>query len=114
MGQPAARKSDDVAHKRASGPILEGSANIMIGNRPAARLGDKVQHDQGTEGIIEGESSVLINGKPAARLGDKVGCSGIIVGGCVTVNIGRDKDETCLIDAAGQGAMVVEPGQSGA
>ena len=82
----------------------------MIGNQPAARLGDKVQHDKGTESIDEGESTVLLNGKPAARLGDKVSCNGIIVGGCMSVHIGRDKDEACLAAAAKEGAMVVQPG----
>lgn len=109
MGQPAARQTDDVAHKKAAGPILEGSANVMIGKLSAARVGDKVQHNTGTEAIAEGESSVLINGKSAARMGDKISCHGIIVGGSMTVHIGRDKDELCLIDAAEQGAMVVEP-----
>ncbi|GAC1569404.1 MAG: hypothetical protein NVS3B3_23790 [Aquirhabdus sp.] len=110
MGQPAARQSDDVAHKKAAGPILEGSTNVLIGKMSAARLGDKVKHDNSTEAITEGESTVLINGKHAARLGDKVSCSGIVIGGCMTVHIGRDKDEACLLGAAEQGAMVVESG----
>ena len=110
MGQPAARKSDNVSHKRASGAVLEGSVTVLIGKMPAARLGDKVQHGSGIETIAEGEPSVRINGKPAGRLGDKVSCSGIIVGGCMTVHIGRDKDEACLLSAAEDGAMVVEPG----
>ncbi len=112
MGQPAARQTDDVAHKKAAGPIVEGSTDVLIGKLPAARKGDKVQHNQSVETIVEGESSVLFNGKPAARLGDKVSCSGIVVGCCATVHIGRDKDEACLIAAAEQGAMVVVPGQS--
>lgn len=110
MGQPAARQTDDIAHKKATGPILNGSPNVMIGNLAAARLGDKVQHNTATEAITEGEPSVLINSKPAARMGDKVSCHGIIVGGSMTVHIGRDKDELCLLDAAEQGAMIVEPG----
>lgn len=110
MGQPAARQSDDVAHKKAAGPILQGSNDVMIGKLAAARQGDKVQHDRNTEAIAEGESTVLINGKPAARMGDKVSCNGIVIGGCMTVHVGRDKDETCLLGAAEQGAMVVEPG----
>ena len=109
MGQPAARQSDEVAHKKGAGPVLEGSSNVLIGAMGAARLGDKVMHNSASEAIIEGEATVLINNKPAARLGDKVGCSGLIVGGCMTVHIGRDKDEACLIEAAESGAMVVEP-----
>lgn len=110
MGQPAARKTDDVGHKKASGPILEGSQNVLIGSLPAARKGDQVRHDQGSEAIAEGESSVLINGQPAARMGDKVSCNGIIVGGELSVRIGKDKDERCLLQAAEEGAMNVEPG----
>jgi uncharacterized Zn-binding protein involved in type VI secretion len=110
MGQPAARKTDGVAHILAeAGPIMEGSSNVIIGHLAAARLGDKVQHKSAMETITEGEPSVKINGKPAARMGDKVACNGIIVGGCGSVHIGRDKDEACLIAAADSGAMIVEP-----
>lgn len=110
MGQPAARETDDVAHKKAAGPIIKGMPTVLIGALPAARLGDPVQHNSGAETIVEGEPSVLIGGKPAARMADKVACGGIIVGGCTTVHIGRDKDEACLLEAAEMGAMVVEPG----
>lgn len=110
MGQPAARQTDAVSHVQAeAGPITQGSGDVKIGNLPAARLGDKVQHKTGSETIAEGEPSVKINGKPAARMGDKVACNGIIVGGCLSVMIGRDKDEACLLDAASDGAMLVQP-----
>ena len=109
MGQPAARKNDDVGHIKGDGPIVEGSENVLIGKLPAARKGDKVKHSKGIEAVIEGESSVLINQRPAARIADKVGCGGVIVGGCGSVLIGRDKDEICLQQAADQGAMLVTP-----
>jgi uncharacterized Zn-binding protein involved in type VI secretion len=111
MGQPAARKTDAVSHVNAeAGPIMEGSGNVQIGNLPAARLGDKVQHKSSSETIAEGEPSVRINGKASARMGDKVACNGLITGGCMSVHIGRDKDEACLLEAAEQGAMLVQPG----
>lgn len=110
MGQPAARETDGVSHKGGAGPVIKGLPTVLIGGLPAARLGDPVQHSSGTETIAEGEASVLIGGKPAARMADKVACSGIIVGGCATVHIGRDKDEACLLEAADMGAMLVEPG----
>lgn len=110
MGQPAARKTDSVSHVEAPpSVVLEGSSNVNIGNLPAARKGDKVQHKAATETIAQGEPSVRINGKPAARMADKVACNGLIVSGCMSVHIGNDKDEACLIEAAEQGAMVVQP-----
>ncbi|UOD31886.1 PAAR domain-containing protein [Massilia violaceinigra] len=110
MGKASARQTDDVAHNRGSGAILEGSANVLIGSLPAARIGDKVQHNGARDTIVEGEKTVLINGKPAACMSDRVSCHGIISGGCMTVLFGKDKHETCLIEAAEAGAMMVQPG----
>jgi uncharacterized Zn-binding protein involved in type VI secretion len=110
MGKPAARQTDDVAHPRGSGAILEGSTDVLIGNLPAARLGDKARHNGARDTIVEGEKTVLINGKPAACMSDKVSCNGIISGGSMTVLFGKDKDETCLLEAAEAGAMTVQPG----
>ncbi|NHZ66846.1 PAAR domain-containing protein [Massilia genomosp. 1] len=111
MGKPSARQTDDVAHPRGSGAILEGSANVLIGSLPASRIGDKVQHNGARDTIVEGEKTVLINGQPAACMSDRVSCHGIISGGCMTVLFGKDKDETCLIEAADAGAMTVQPGK---
>jgi uncharacterized Zn-binding protein involved in type VI secretion len=109
MGQPAARKTDAVAHIKAkAGPIVAGSSNIFFNALPAARKGDKVQHDKGIEAVSEGEPSVLLNGMQAARLGDKVACGGVIAVGSGSIFIGRAKDEACLLDAAEDGAMLVE------
>jgi uncharacterized Zn-binding protein involved in type VI secretion len=108
MGKPAARITDAVAHIKAiAGPIIQGSTNVRIGGLFAARKGDKVIHGKGFETIAKGEPTVRINGKPAARMGDKVDCKGIIVGGCLTVRIGKDEEEDCLIEAAESGDAVV-------
>jgi uncharacterized Zn-binding protein involved in type VI secretion len=108
MPKPAARITDAVGHIKASaGPILEGSSNVRIGRLFAAREGDKVQHGKGVEVIVKGEPTVRINGKPAARMGDKVSCKGLVVKGCMSVRIGKDDEEDCLVDAAEQGAMIV-------
>jgi uncharacterized Zn-binding protein involved in type VI secretion len=99
MGQPAARITDGVAHKHASGGIIEGSPDVLIGGLPAARLGDRVKHGRGEEVITEGAYTVLINGRPAARMGDGVSCGGVIIGGCGTVLIGS------YADLAGTGGL---------
>lgn len=109
MGQPAARRTDAVAHKKGGGPVIEGSENVLIGTLPASRLGDKVQHNTTIETITEGEPTVLINGRPAARIGDKVGCGGVIAFGASNVHIGVSKAEACLQRAAEAGALVVVP-----
>lgn len=109
MGKPAARITDNVAHIKAiAGPIIQGSSNVRIGGLFAARKGDKVIHGKGFETIAKGEPTVRINGKPAARMGDKVDCKGIIVGGCLTVRIGRDEAAPCLADAAASGTALIE------
>ena len=109
MGKPAARITDNVAHIKAiAGPIIQGSSNVRIGGLFAARKGDKVIHGKGFETIGKGEPTVRINGKPAARMGDKVDCKGIIVGGCLTVRIGKDDRAECLVKAATSGAPFVK------
>lgn len=109
MGQPAARKTDNVAHRKAAGLVLMGSANVLIGGLPASRQGDLVQHGKGTEPITEGEATVLINGRPAARLGDHVACTGVIATGCGTVLIGEIAEGVCLAEAAQSNTALVKP-----
>lgn len=93
MARPAARKGDIADHKKAPpGPILEGSANVLINGLPAARMGDPVQHKKSEEPIVQGSSSVFINGKPAARVTDKVACWGEIAEGSPNVFIGDGAD----------------------
>jgi len=102
MGLPAARKTDRVKHKWASGDILEGSPNVNIGRLPAARKGDKVQHNSGTEIITSGEPRVRVNGWPAARVTDTVSCRGYIATGFTRVRIG--------MTTIGQAAPGAKPG----
>ncbi|CAB5663582.1 Uncharacterized conserved protein [Delftia tsuruhatensis] len=102
MGPPAARQGDS----HPEGPILEGSADILIGSQPAARLSDKVGHRRGTETITEGEPTVLFNGRPAARMGDMVACGEVITSGCGTVFIGKSHGQ-CLVQAAESGQSLV-------
>jgi uncharacterized Zn-binding protein involved in type VI secretion len=58
-----------------AGPILTGSANVMINGKPAARVGDTGRHASccgpNTFTILEGDLKLLIDGQPAARKGDK-------------------------------------------
>lgn len=107
MGQPAARKTDAVAHKKAAGAILEGSPNVHIGMLPAARQTDPVTHNHSTEAIRQGEPTVLINGLPAARMGDEVSCTGVVASGCNTVLIGRIPKGECLVQAGESAAPFV-------
>ena len=71
------------------GPILPpGSVTVLIGDLPAATLGDMLVCAGGPDSIIKGSATVLINNKPAARMGDSTAHGGVIVLGCLTVNIG--------------------------
>jgi len=71
------------------GPILPpGAVTVLIGGLPAATLGDMLVCAGGPDSIIKGSATVLINSKPAARVGDSTAHGGIIILGCLTVNIG--------------------------
>jgi uncharacterized Zn-binding protein involved in type VI secretion len=71
------------------GPILPpGSATVLIGGLPAATVGDMLVCAGGPDSIVLGSMTVLINSKPAARMGDMTAHGGVIVLGCLTVNIG--------------------------
>jgi uncharacterized Zn-binding protein involved in type VI secretion len=71
------------------GPILPpGSVTVLIGDLPAATLGDMLVCAGGPDSIVQGSATVLINNKPAARMGDVTAHGGVIVLGCITVNIG--------------------------
>lgn len=107
MGQPAARKTDTVAHKKAAGAIIDGSPNVRIGMLAAARQTDLVKHNNHIEAVQQGEATVLINGLPAARIGDEVSCSGVIATGCNTVLIGGIPKGECLRQAGDSAAPFV-------
>jgi len=93
---PAARISDMHTCPMVSGvvphvggPILPpGVVNVLIGGLPAATTGDMLMCAGGPDSIVKGSSTVLINNKPAARMGDLTAHGGMIVLGCLTVNIG--------------------------
>lgn len=71
------------------GPILPpGCPTVLIGGLPAATLGDMLVCAGGPDTIIKGSATVLIGGKPAARMGDTTAHGGVIILGCLTVNIG--------------------------
>ncbi|MBV4360542.1 PAAR domain-containing protein [Pinibacter aurantiacus] len=71
------------------GPILPpGCPTVLIGGLPAATLGDMLVCTGPPDAIIMGSSTVMIGGRPAARVGDATAHGGVIILGCMTVNIG--------------------------
>lgn len=75
MTFPAARMTDDTAHKE--GRIVMGCPTVLIAGLPAARVGDMhvcgiPNHVGGP--IITGSATVLIGGQPAAYLGSLCKC----------------------------------------
>lgn len=71
------------------GPILPpGCPTVLIGGLPAATLGDMLVCTGPPDTIVMGSSTVMIGGKPAARMGDMTAHGGVIILGCMTVNIG--------------------------
>jgi uncharacterized Zn-binding protein involved in type VI secretion len=71
------------------GPILPpGGVTVLIGGLPASTVGDMLICAGGPDSIVKGSATVLINSKPAARMGDITAHGGVIVLGCMTVNIG--------------------------
>ena len=71
------------------GPILPpGCPTVLIGALPAAAVGDMLVCAGGPDTIIKGSATVFIGGKPAARMSDNTAHGGVIVSGCLTVNIG--------------------------
>jgi uncharacterized Zn-binding protein involved in type VI secretion len=71
------------------GPILPpGTTTVLISGLPAATVGDMLTCAGPPDTIIKGSATVMIGGLPAARLGDSTAHGGLIVLGCLTVNIG--------------------------
>jgi uncharacterized Zn-binding protein involved in type VI secretion len=93
---PAARVSDMhtcpmvtgvVPH--VGGPVLPpGVPTVIIGGLPAATVTHMLVCAGGPDTIIKGSATVMIGGKPAARMGDTTAHGGVIVLGCMTVQIG--------------------------
>ncbi len=70
------------------GPVVTGSANVLIGGMPAARVGDMLVCIGPPDSIAIGSATVTINGFSAARMGDVSVHGGVIVEGNPTVLIG--------------------------
>jgi uncharacterized Zn-binding protein involved in type VI secretion len=71
------------------GPILPpANITVIIGGLPAATVGDMLVCVGPPDIIAKGSATVMICGKPAARMGDTTAHGGVIVLGCMTVNIG--------------------------
>ena len=71
------------------GPILPpANITVIVGSLPAATVGDMLVCVGPPDIIAKGSATVMICGKPAARMGDITAHGGVIVLGCMTVNIG--------------------------
>ena len=95
MSRPAARLGDmhvcplfDGPKPHVGGPIVLGSANVLIGGAPAARVSDMATCVGPPDMIAVGSTTVLINGLPAARLGDTTAHGGTVTLGFPQVLIG--------------------------
>ncbi len=95
MSKPAARMTDmhvcplvNGVVPHVGGPIILGSANVLIGNMPAARVSDMATCVGPPDMIAVGSATVLINNLPAARMGDQTAHGGTIVVGFPQVLIG--------------------------
>jgi uncharacterized Zn-binding protein involved in type VI secretion len=112
---PAARITDMHVCKHTNpvphvgGPIITGDDTVLIGEQPAARVGDSATCVPDVDKIVQGEPTVMIGFRAAARLGDRTD-GGVIVAGCPTVLIGPVHGETCMQQAADEGAAFVSMG----
>ncbi len=70
------------------GPLVAGSANVLIGSMLAARMSDMCVCVGPPDVVAMGSMTVLINSLPAARMGDLTGHGGSIVIGMPTVLVG--------------------------
>jgi uncharacterized Zn-binding protein involved in type VI secretion len=95
MSKPAARVGDMhscpmvtgvVPH--VGGPIVQGSATVLIGGMPAAVVGNQVVCTGPPDVLALGSATVLIEGMPAVRMGDTTAHGGTVLQGEPTVLIG--------------------------
>ncbi len=95
MSKPAARVGDmhscpmvtgTVPH--VGGPIIQGSATVLIGGMPAAVVGNQAACTGPPDVLALGSATVLIEGMPAVRMGDTTAHGGTVLGGEPTVLIG--------------------------
>jgi uncharacterized Zn-binding protein involved in type VI secretion len=112
---PAARLSDNHTCPAASpnphvgGPILPPCCPaVLIGGLPAARVGDLATCAGPPDAIAMGSPTVLIGYQMAARLGDPTVHGGVIVQGCLTVQIGIPGQGSVLQMAAMTGVPFCE------
>ncbi|MDC0716612.1 PAAR domain-containing protein [Nannocystis bainbridge] len=84
------------------GPILSGSANVIIGYSPAARVGDSIVcFPVGpADSVQDGSPTVLINFRDAARKTDPSSHGGQVTAGCPTVIIGGSPQSMAMFTAA--------------
>jgi uncharacterized Zn-binding protein involved in type VI secretion len=70
---PADSHGGPIDAQQVVGPIITGSAHVLVNGKPAARVGDKGVHSAcvgpNTFEIVGGDESVLIDGKAAAKIG---------------------------------------------
>ena len=107
MSKPAARIGDMHACPMVTpglppiphvgGPIVQASANVMIGGPLAARVTDKAVCIGPPDAIAVGSLGVIINSLCAARLGDKMIHGGSVVVGLPTVLIGETANAVLAI-----------------
>ena len=65
-----------------SGPVIQGSSDVLVNGKPVARKGDSGVHGvccgPNRFVIARGSSTVFVNGKPVTRNGDMtIHCGGI-------------------------------------
>ncbi|MCY1065174.1 PAAR domain-containing protein [Nannocystis sp. RBIL2] len=84
------------------GPILSGSANVIIGFSPAARVGDSIVcFPVGpADSVQDGSPTVLINFRDAARKTDPSSHGGQITAGCPSVIVGGSPQSMAMFTAA--------------
>jgi uncharacterized Zn-binding protein involved in type VI secretion len=95
MGLPAARLGDlhvcpmcDGLKPHVGGPVLLGTATVLIGGMPAANVGTSCTCAGAPDVIVRGSATVLVGGRPAARMLDQTAHGGVVMSGAPTVLIG--------------------------
>lgn len=103
------------------GPIVKGSANVLVEDLPAARAKEDYTGDfaicaaGGPDYLAQGCPTVLINDMLACRVDDLTQHGGVIVGHAATVEIGvpGDAKTVLAIDSAAGGAAGLGDGAGG-
>ncbi len=91
---PAARITDlhvcpaESPEPHVGGPIVTGSADVLINGLPAATVGSLATCDGPPSEVVQGCATIFINGKPAAHLGHLTSHGGFISTGSPNVIFG--------------------------